>query len=353
MCLGFLLPLTSSVLSAQADDTSKPAANKEQAPPAKPAPETPPVVTHHELRSGGQTLKYTATVGLMPLKNEKGEVEANIFYVAYTLDLPEAERAKRPLMFSFNGGPGSASIWLHLGAIGPRKVQMQPEGFLPAPPYHVVDNENTWLTKTDLVFIDPIGTGYSRVTKPELLKKYLGLKGDTSAVGEFIRHYLDRYERWSSPLFLVGESYGTTRASALSGLMLERYGVSFNGIVLVSAVLNFETLEFAPGNDLPYVMYLPTYTATAWFHKKLDPSLQANLQQTLRQAEQFASGPYAQALEKGDRLSAEERATIIDGLARFTGLSKTYIDQSDLRVEESHFTKELAAVFSFEYRQTR
>ena len=341
MCLGFLLPLTSSVLSAQSDDTSKPAANKEQAPPAKPAPETPPVVTHHELRSGGQTLKYTATVGLMPLKNEKGEVEANIFYVAYTLDLPEAERAKRPLMFSFNGGPGSASIWLHLGAIGPRKVQMQPEGFLPAPPYHVVDNENTWLTKTDLVFIDPIGTGYSRVTKPELLKKYLGLKGDTSAVGEFIRHYLDRYERWSSPLFLVGESYGTTRASALSGLMLERYGVSFNGIVLVSAVLNFETLEFAPGNDLPYVMYLPTYTATAWFHKKLDPSLQANLQQTLRQAEQFASGPYAQALEKGDRLSAEERATIIDGLCRFTGLSKTYIDQSDLRVEESHFTKEL------------
>lgn len=338
-CLGLLLPVSSAVLSAQSDDASKAPAKEQASAPPKPA--APPVVTHHELRSGGQVLHYTATTGLMPLQNEKGEVEANIFYVAYTLDVPEADRGKRPLMFSFNGGPGSASIWLHLGAIGPRKVQMQPEGFLPAPPYHVVDNENTWLTKTDLVFIDPIGTGYSRVTKPELLKKYLGLKGDAAAVGEFIRHYLDRYERWSSPLFLVGESYGTTRASALSGLMLARYGVSFNGIVLVSAVLNFETLEFAPGNDLPYVLFLPTYTATAWYHKKLDASLEANLQQTLRQAEQFASGPYAAALEKGDRLSAEERATIIDGLARFTGLSKGYIDQSDLRIEESHFTKEL------------
>jgi carboxypeptidase C (cathepsin A) len=327
-------------VAQQVSEDAPHAAAKEQANP-KPAAEVPPVVTHHELRVGGQLFKYTATVGLMPLKNEKGETEANIFFMAYTLDQPEAEQTKRPLMFSFNGGPGSASVWLHLGTIGPRKVQMQPEGFLPAPPYHVTDNENTWLTKTDLVFIDPIGTGYSRVTKPELLKKYLGVKGDAAAVAEFIRNYLDRYERWSSPLFLVGESYGTTRASALSGYMLSRYGVAFNGIVLVSSVLNFETLEFAPGNDLPYELYLPTYTATAWFHKKLDPALQANLQQTLRQSEQFASETYAQALAKGDRLTPEERSAVLDGLVKFTGLSRTYLDQSDLRVEEERFTKEL------------
>src|SRR5450631_2366676 len=247
----FLLLILAVSVTAQQKDSSEPSkptdkgaqatekSGKLPADAEKGAPkEEPPIVTHHEIHLGGRVLHYTATAGYMPIRNEEGtEVEANIFFVAYTLDSPAA---KRPLMFSFNGGPGSASIWLHLGAIGPRKVQMQPEGFLPAPPYHVVDNENTWLTKTDLGVIDPISTGYSRVTKPELLKKYLGLKGDTSAVGEFIRHYLDRYERWSSPLFLVGESYGTTRASALSGLMLERYGVSFNGIVLVSAVLNFE-----------------------------------------------------------------------------------------------------------------
>lgn len=342
MVFAFCLPLltAATALPQQPSDDAGKAAVKDS-PTAKPAVEVSPVITHHELRSGGQMLRYTATVGLMPLKNEKGETEANIFFMAYTLDQPEADRGKRPLMFSFNGGPGSASVWLHLGAIGPRKVQMQPEGYLPAPPYHVVDNENTWLTKTDLVFIDPIGTGYSRVTKPELLKKYLGVKGDAAAVAEFIRQYLDRYERWSSPLFLVGESYGTTRASALSGYMLERYGVAFNGIVLVSSVLNFETLEFAPGNDLPYELYLPTYTATAWFHKKLDTGLQANLQQTLRQSEQFASGPYARALAKGDRLTPEERSAVLDGLVRFTGLGRTYLDQSDLRVEESHFTKEL------------
>jgi carboxypeptidase C (cathepsin A) len=153
--------------------------------------------------------------------------------------------------------------------------------------------------------------------------------------------YLDRYERWNSPLFLVGESYGTTRASALSGYMLQKYGVAFNGIVLVSTVLNFETLEFAAGNDLPYVLYLPSYTATAWYHKKLDASLQSDLQSTLRQSEAFADGPYADALAKGNRLSPSDRASVIAGLAKFTGLSEHYVDLSNLRVDESHFTKEL------------
>ena len=307
---------------------------------AKPEPDPAPVTTHHEIHVRGKLIKYTATVGMMPLKNEKDETEARMFYMAYTLDQADNDHSKRPLTFTFNGGPGSASAWLHLGAIGPRRVKMQTEGFMPPPPYQLVDNESTWLPQTDLVFIDPIGTGYSKALKPENMKKFLGLHGDTAAVGDFIRLYLSRYERWSSPLFLAGESYGTTRASALSGYLLQREGIAFNGVILLSTVLNFETLEFVPGNDLPYELYLPTYTATAWYHHKLDPSI-GDLQTALHQSEEFARTTYADALSKGNRLTPDERSKVIDGVARLTGLSKQYIDESDLRVDESHFTKEL------------
>ncbi|MCI0485526.1 MAG: peptidase S10, partial [Blastocatellia bacterium] len=171
-----------------------------------------PVVTSHEIRANGKTLKYTVTTGMMPIRNRSGETEAHIFFMAYTLD-NAGQASQRPLMFSFNGGPGSSSVWLHLGALGPRRVKMLDDGGMPAPPYRLVDNEHTWLDQTDLVFIDPVGTGYSRPVKPELGKKFFGLQGDIESVGEFIRLYLTRYKRWSSPLFLVGESYGTTRAS--------------------------------------------------------------------------------------------------------------------------------------------
>ena len=194
-------------------------------------------------------MHYTATTGYMPIRNEEGtEVEADIFFMAYTLDNPAP---KRPLMSSFNGGPGSASIWLHLGAIGPRRVKMLPDGGMPQPPFELIDNEDTWLDQTDLVFIDPVGTGYSRATKKDLAKKFFSVRGDISSVGEFIRLYLSRYQRWNSPLFLVGESYGTTRAAGLSGYLIDR-GIALNGVVLVSSVLNFQTLEFTRGNDLPY-----------------------------------------------------------------------------------------------------
>ena len=178
-----------------------------------PSPEEPPVVTHHEIRAGGKVLRYTATTGMMPIKNRDGETEARIFFMAYTLD-DAGTRGRRPLTFSFNGGPGSASVWLHLGAIGPKRVPMNPDGTMPPPPYQLVDNEYTWLNQTDLVFIDPVGTGYSRAVRPELASRFFGLQGDIESVGEFIRMYLTRYERWTSPLFLAGESYGTTRASA-------------------------------------------------------------------------------------------------------------------------------------------
>lgn len=320
-----------------AAEAPKPAAEKAaEKPPEK---EEPPVVTHHEIRVNGKALKYTATAGMMPIRDAKGDTEAHMFFMAYTLD-GVSDTHRRPLMFSFNGGPGSASVWLHLGALGPRRVVMQPDGQMPAPPFHLVDNEYTWLDETDLVFIDPVGTGYSRAVKPELNKNFWNLRGDIRSVGEFIRMYLTRNERWTSPLFLVGESYGTTRAAGLSGYLIDR-GIAFNGIVLVSSILNFQTADFAKGNDLPYILFLPTYTATAWYHRKLAPDLQRDLQKTLKEAAAWAETGYAEALAKGDRLASAERQTVIDRLARYTGLDKRYIDYSNLRVPIFYFTKEL------------
>lgn len=310
--------------------------------PETPAPEKKadekPIVTSHTLALGTRTLKYTVTTGLMPLRNAAGEKEADVFYMAYTLD--GADPSKRPLMFSFNGGPGSASVWLHLGALGPKRVRMGPDGLMPPPPYKVEDNPATWLDQTDLVFIDPVGTGYSRAAKPELNGKFHGLKGDIESVGEFIRLYLGRANRWTSPLFLVGESYGTTRAAGLSGHLVEK-GIALNGVVLVSSILNFQTARFTVGNDLPYPLYLPTYTATAYYHKRLAPELQRDLKATLREAEAFASGPYATALAKGDALPAAEREAIATQLARLTGLERAYVLRANLRIHDQTFYKEL------------
>ncbi|MGE5716417.1 MAG: S10 family peptidase [Acidobacteriota bacterium] len=303
--------------------------------------EESPVVTHHEIRAGGRLLKYTATTGLMPLRSEAGNLEARIFYVAYTLDRGGAPVEKRPLMFSFNGGPGSSSVWLHLGALGPKRVKMKDDGMMPAPPYTLVDNEETWLTETDLVFIDPVGTGYSRAVKPDLAKKFWSVAGDLASVGEFIRLYLARNERWASPLFLVGESYGTTRAAGLSGTLVDK-GIAFNGILLVSSILNFQTARFTKGNDLPYPLFLPTYAATAWYHKKLPADLQAKpLRAVLDEVEKFAAAEYPAALAKGDALTPPERRTLAERLARYTGLDPEWLDRADLRIEIERFCKEL------------
>lgn len=300
----------------------------------------PPVVTHHEIRVRGTPLKYTATTGMMPISDDDGNVEAHIFFIAYTMDNPPNAGA-RPLTFCFNGGPGSSSVWLHMGAIGPRKVRLMPDGDMPHPPFELEDNQDTWLDQTDLVFIDPVGTGYSRATKKEFGKKFWNVQGDIASVGQFIRLYLSRNERWMSPLFLAGESYGTTRAAGLSGYLINN-GIAVNGIVLVSTVLNFETLEFTQGNDLPYILYLPNYTATAWYHKKLSADLeQQDLAKTLPEVEQWASNEYALALAQGDRISPAERQSVIDHLSRYTGLSKTYLDQANLRVKQWEFCKEL------------
>lgn len=305
-----------------------------------PSPEETPVNTRHEIRAGSRVLRYTATAGMMPIKNREGETEARMFFMAYTLD-ESGNRGRRPLTFAFNGGPGSASVWLHLGAIGPKRVKMNPDGSMPAPPYELVDNDQTWLAGSDLVFIDPVGTGYSRAVRPELAQRFFGLAGDIESVGEFIRMYLTRYERWTSPLFLAGESYGTTRASALSEYLIQR-GIAFNGIMLISTIMNFETTNFAAGNDLPYALYLPSYTATAWYHKRLPADLQSKtVQQVVAEAEQWASSDYLVGLQKGNQLSAQERQQLITKLSRYTGLESRFIDNANLRVSLNLFRKEL------------
>lgn len=306
------------------------------------------VETKHSITLNGETISYTVTTGTIVLKEEsekegasEGEKpKASVFFVAYTRDDAENPRA-RPLTFSFNGGPGSSSVWLHLGVLGPRRVAMTEIGDLPAPPYELVDNQFSLLDVSDLVFIDPVSTGYSRPVSGEKAREYHTFKKDIESVGDFIRLYTTRYGRWLSPKFLIGESYGTTRAAGLSGYLQERHGLYLNGIMLVSSILDFGTADFNPGNDLPYIMFLPTYAATAWYHKKLDVSLQADLRKTLDEVKHFALGEYTLALMQGDALDPKERAKIARKLARYTGLPQTYVERANLRIEIFHFTKEL------------
>ena len=301
----------------------------------------PPVVTHHTMRLEGTTLAYTATTGMLPIRNDTtGAAEGYVFYVAYTKD-GAGDPGKRPLTFVFNGGPGSSTVWLHMGAFGPKRVKLLPDGTAPAPPYTIEDNPNTLLDQTDLVFLDPVGTGYSRAANPKLGPKFWGVDEDIASVGEFIRLYLTRNERWSSPKFLAGESYGTTRASGLSGYLAD-HGIALNGIVLISAVLNFETSADRKGNDLGYVGFLPSYTAIAWYHKKLPPDLQREtLEQVTARAEQWAGAGYTLDLMHGAAMSAAERQAATDTLSRLTGLSPSFVDENDLRVPLSRFDQEL------------
>jgi carboxypeptidase C (cathepsin A) len=297
--------------------------------------EQPPVVTHHQITVEGKLLRYTATAGRLPIKRGDGKIEAEMFYVAYTLD--GQDPAKRPLTFAFNGGPGSATIWLHMGALGPRRVVLQNDGFMPPAPYRIQDNPYTILDRSDIVCIDAINTGFSRAENAEMLKKFWGLKGDIEAFSEFIRLYISRNERWSSPLFLFGESYGTTRSAGIAGYLADR-GISFNGITLLSTVLNFETLEDNFTNDQPYVFLIPSFTSIAGYHHKLAPDLAQDMNRARQQAEQWASNDYARALDKGDSLTSQERQNIIDQLSRFTGLSKEVVDEANLRINVQKFT---------------
>lgn len=306
----------------------------------KPEPKDELVITEHVITVNGQPLHYTAITGTLVMKDDAGKAKASIFFIAYTKK-DDGDLSQRPLTISFNGGPGSSSVWLHLGLLGPRRVLSGDVGKLQPPPYRLVDNEYTLLTETDLVFIDPVSTGYSRAVEKDKAKDFHGLEKDIESVGEFIRLYVTRYKRWNSPKFLIGESYGTTRAAGLASYLQERHGMYLNGLMLVSSILNFQTVLFTTGNDLPYILYLPVYAATAFYHGKLAGEDQGNLRALLTEVENFALTDYTLALMQGDKLPAETRAQIVQKLARYTGLSPTYIEQTNLRIEIFRFTKEL------------
>ena len=296
-------------------------------------------VTHHQLTTPSGLLNYTATTGYTIMRDEKDSARANLFFIAYTRD-GETDPAKRPILFSFNGGPGSSSVWLHMGALGPKMVLMTDEGNTLPPPYRYVDNPNTWLDKADIVFIDPMMTGFTRPAGKNAFTDFTGYENDLHLVGDFIRLYLTRYGRWSSPKFIAGESYGTTRAAGLAGYLQSRYNLNVNGIILISAILDFGTVRTDRGNDVPYPLGLPTFAATSWYHKKLDPKYNS-LSSLLQEVQQFATTEYAAALIKGDRLPEAERASVIDRLHDYTGLSRDYLDQVNLRLSVGRYNKEL------------
>lgn len=299
-------------------------------------------VTKHTLNLGGEVIKYTATAGYLPLQSDEGKTIANVYFTAYTQDGTQ-DFSKRPITFAFNGGPGSASVWLHMGAFGPKKVAMTEEGLSPVQPYRLIDNEFTLLDITDILFIDPINTGYSRAAAGESPAQFFGYQNDIESVGEFIRSYITQFERWSSPKFILGESYGTIRASGLAGILQGRsLGMYLDGIILVSAVLNSLVKDFSPGNDLPYIFFFPGYTAAAWYHKKLPQELlNRNLDDVLQEVEAFALGDYSHALMLGNELSVSSRNDMIERVARYTGLSFDYVEQSNMRFELGRFLKEL------------
>ena len=305
-------------------------------------------ITQHSITIDQKEIHYTVTAGTIVLKEEQekgsksdGEkAKASVFFVAYTLD-NTGDTAKRPITFSFNGGPGSSSVWLHLGVLGPHCVETDQQGNLLQPPYRLIENQYSVLDQTDLVFIDPISTGFSRVVQGEEAKQFHGFNKDIESIGDFIRLYTTRYQRWISPKFLIGESYGTTRAAGLSGYLQERHGLYLNGIMLISSVLDFQTIRFMNGNDLPYILYLPSFTATAWYHNLLDAELQVDFHQTLKEVEAFAVGEYTLALMKGKDLPEDERQEITRKLVRYTGLPIDYIERADLRVSIMRFCKEL------------
>jgi carboxypeptidase C (cathepsin A) len=338
--------MTEAANTTQANSTAAAAATTTS---TKPEPQDKIVTTRHSLKLGKKELKYTVTCGTVVLKEEAEKdgareatkPRAQLFFIAYTLDGVK-DASRRPVTFSFNGGPGSSSVWLHLGLLGPKRVLTDDFGNTPPPPYALTDNEHTLLEHSDLVFIDPIGTGFSRMVEGEKVKEYHDYTRDIQSVGEFIRLYLSRHHRWASPKFIIGESYGTTRAAGLSQHLQERYQLYVNGLMLVSCALDFATLRFDAGNDLPYVLYLPTYTATAWHHQRLPVALQKKpLAQVVKQAEEFAESVYAPALFKGARLTGKERAAVATRLAELTGLQAAFVERCDLRVSIWRFTKEL------------
>ena len=338
MCLiGLTIALSTVAMDTCAQDTTKAASKVVYSYPAT-------STTKHSISIGGQRIDYTATVGHLVLLDEKGLKRSHNFYIAYTKDQPKnkvSDQAKRPITFAFNGGPGSSSVWLHMGALGPKRVEMNDDGTSAGPPYSVIDNAFSWLDKTDLVFIDPIETGYSRPAEDVEKSEFTGYTQDLSSVGDFIHKYVSLNGRWISPKFLAGESYGTTRAAGLSGYLQDRHGMYLNGIVLISAVMNFQTLAHNEGNDLPISLFLPSFAATAYHHGKIDKTRYPTLNAFLDEVERYAMVDYTTFLMKGTRTTAEEREAVAVKLSAYTGIDKAVIARNHHRPTTRIFAKEL------------
>ena len=296
-----------------------------------------PVTTHHEISLNGKRMAYMARAGFFTLLDSSHQAKARMFYVSYTMDRG-SDKTLRPLTFAWNGGPGSPASALHLGALGPRRAKTMDEYKTIPPPYELVDNEETWLAFTDLVLVDPVGTGYSYPTKPEYLKDFWSVQGDIDATGEFIRLYLAHYDVGDVPIFIAGESYGTMRAAGLAETLADRR-IPLSGVILMSLV------NLGPGgggaNDLEPALSLPSYTAAAFVNQKLPADLQSDFESTLQKAETWAETGYAEALIKGDRLTAEQREGVVAQLARFTGLDESFVTETNLRITVDQFAHQL------------
>ncbi|HEX7341384.1 MAG TPA: peptidase S10 [Rhodanobacteraceae bacterium] len=298
-------------------------------------PQQRKVVTHGSVSIEGQTIHYTATAGTILLHGKNGKPDGTMFYVAYTKD--GAKAAHRPVTFLYNGGPGSSSIWLHMGGIGPYRVKVTNAGATPPAPYSIEPNHESLLNDTDLVFIDAMGTGFSRVVGDGKYKQFWGVDQDVRAFGQFIQRYLSQNNRWNSPKFLYGESYGTTRSAALSEY-LQQQGIALNGVILQSSILNY--FIGSPGYDSNYTANLPSYAAIAWYHNKV-PHTAASLEAFVQQAREFTDGAYSAALVQGDKLSKAQLDAVAQKMHAFTGLPVDYIERANLRVSPSAFRKQL------------
>ncbi|HEY9515251.1 MAG TPA: hypothetical protein VIQ74_06170 [Gemmatimonadaceae bacterium] len=343
LALAAAVPAAAVAQRSTADRAARSAApdtSKTPTAATSPSPTTPEsVVTHHSITIDGQRIDYDATVGNIILRDTADKPIGSLFYISYTKQ-GVRDASRRPVTFAYNGGPGSSSIWVHMGAFGPRRVSIPDTTHVAPPPYDLVDNQYTLLDKTDLVFIDPIGTGFSKPIEKGKGKDFWGVDQDASSLAQFVSRYLSQNERWNSPRYLLGESYGTTRSAALVNYLQDRDNMDFNGVILMSAVLDFQTITFDPGNDEPYIMYLPSYAAVAWYYHALPEQPQA-LRPFLEEVEHFATTDYSSALLAASNLTPAGRDSILDRLHRYTGLSKEYLDRANLRVDAGEFEKEL------------
>lgn len=323
-----LIPLIFTLLHGQEEDqTDTPVENDNS--------ET--VTKQDSVTIAGQKIDYRVTASMLTLKTDEDDDRADIFHVSYER-IGIKERKKRPVVFAFNGGPGSSAVWLHLGALGPRLVPTSSDGTTALqPPLTVQENAHSILDVADLVFIDPVSTGFSRVKGETSAKEFHGVSGDITSVGDFIRRWTSENDRWGSPKYLLGESYGGVRATGLADHLQEEHGMSLNGVVLLSSLMNYRTLRSNNADDLSYSVYLPGLTATSHHHKKITGDRDA----LVKAAREYAFGDYAQALMKGSAISKEEKAKVASQLAKFTGLPAELFIETNLRLSSSRYRKEL------------